>query len=130
MANTKSLYVGNLPYSSNEQDLFDAFAAYGPSQVRIVEGRGFGFIDVEAEKADAAVAAMDGATLGGRTLRVNEAQPKERSPRPSYGGGGGGGGGFRSGGGGGGGGFRSGGGGGGRDGGRGGNSRGGGRSRF
>lgn len=94
---TKTLYVGNLPYSSSEQDLLDFFTAYGPKNARIIEGRGFGFVDIEAEQLDAALQAADGKSLGGRTIHVSEAIPK--APRPS--GGGGGGGGFRSGGGGG-----------------------------
>jgi cold-inducible RNA-binding protein len=104
MAN-KTLYVGNLPYSLSEADLTDHFAAYGASNARIVEGRGFGFVDIEADKLEEAIADQHGKPLGGRTLTVNEARPREER--------GGGGGGYRSGGGGGGGGYRSGGGGGG-----------------
>ena len=122
---TKTLYVGNLPYSATEADLFSAFDAYTPSQARIVEGRGFGFIDIDADKLTEAVDLWNGKELGGRKLVVNEAQPK--AARPKFEGGGGGGGGFRSsgGGGGGGGGFRSGGGSSGGGGGRGGDRRGG-----
>ncbi len=115
---TKTLYVGNLPYSLTESDLQDHFAEYGASNARIIEGRGFGFVDIDADKLEAAVADKHQKELGGRTLTVNEAQPR--------GSGGGGGGGGRSGGyGGGGGGGRSGGYGGG-GGGRGGGGRGGG----
>ena len=113
---TKSLYVGNLPYSITEEGLLEFFAPYGASQARIVEGRGFGFVDIDADQLEAAVADKHNSEMGGRTLTVNEARPRE--PRSGggggggYGGGGGGGyGGGRSGGGGGGGG-RSGGGGG------------------
>jgi RNA recognition motif-containing protein len=104
MAN-KTLYVGNLSYSTTEEELTQAFAAYGSSNARIIEGRGFGFVDINADQLEAAVADSNGKQLGGRTLTVNEAQPKGSS---------GGGGGGRSGGGGGygGGGGRSGGGGG------------------
>ncbi|MFZ4508607.1 MAG: RNA recognition motif domain-containing protein [Fimbriimonas sp.] len=106
MAN-KTLYVGNISYSSTEQSLQAAFAAYGASNVRIIEGRGFAFLDVQADQLEAAVADKNGSQLDGRTLTVNEARPKGE---------GGGGGGGRSGGGGGygggGGGGRSGGGGG------------------
>jgi RNA recognition motif-containing protein len=93
MAN-KSLYVGNLSYSTSESALRDLFAPYGASQVRIVEGRGFGFVDIDADKLDAAIADKHNSQLDGRTLTVNEAKPRENS-------GGGGGGGGRSGGGGG-----------------------------
>jgi RNA recognition motif-containing protein len=120
MAN-KTLYVGNLSYSTTEQELTEAFKAYGATNARIIEGRGFGFVDVQADQLEAAIADFSGKSLGGRTLTVNEAQPKGsggggRSGGGSYGGGGGYGGGGRSGGGGGygGGGGRSSGGGGGR----------------
>lgn len=127
----KTLYVGNLPYSATEQDLLDHFAAYGPQNPRIVEGRGFGFIDVDDASFDQAVSDKDQSDMGGRKLTVNEARPRESRPRFEGGGGGGygGGGGGRSGGGGGGygGGGRSGGGGGRSGGGR---SGGGGRGRY
>lgn len=120
MAN-KTVYVGNLSYSTTEQELQDAFGPYGASNVRIIEGRGFGFVDVDADKLEAAIAEFSGKQFGGRTLTVNEAQPKgsgggggRSGGGGGYGGGGGSyGGGGRSGGGGGyGGGGRSGGGGG------------------
>lgn len=117
----KRLFVGSLSYSTTEEGLLNAFSAYGASSARIMEGRGFGFVDVDEEKMQAAIDEKNGATLDGRTLVVNEARPKEDRPRPSgggYGGGGGGGygggGGGRSGGGGNGGGGGYGGGGGGR----------------
>jgi len=122
MAN-KTLYVGNISYSSTEASLSEFFAAYGATNVRIIEGRGFAFVDVEADQLEAAVGDKHGAQLDGRTLTVNEARPR------GEGGGGGGGSRFGGGGGGGGGGYgggRSGGGGGGGRGGRGGGGGGGG----
>ncbi|MBL8088131.1 MAG: hypothetical protein JNM85_08705 [Chthonomonas sp.] len=132
----KSLYVGNLSYSATEGDLIQAFEKFGATVARIVQGRGFGFVEVPDDQADAAIEALHGSQMMGRTLTVNEARPRE--PREARGGGGGGygggGGGGRSGGGygggggggyGGGGGGRSGGGGGRSGGGRGGNDRGG-----
>ncbi len=92
---TKTLYVGNLPYSMTESDLQTHFTKYNSSNARIIEGRGFGFVDIDADQLEAAVADNNQKEMGGRTLTVNEAQPK--------GSGGGGGGGGRSGGGGGGG---------------------------
>jgi RNA recognition motif-containing protein len=89
---TKSLYVGNLPYTSTEADLMDLFASYGCKSARIVEGRGFGFVDVDEDKAQAAIDATNSTSVGGRTIVVNEARPK------GEGGGGGGGGGYRRGG--------------------------------
>jgi RNA recognition motif-containing protein len=114
------LYVGNLSFNTSSDALRTAFSECGEvTDVHIVtdretgQPRGFGFVTMgTSEAASQAISKMNGATLDGRPLRVNEAE--ERPPR---GGGGGGGGGFRGGGGGGGG-------GGGRDrGGRGGNRR-------
>jgi RNA recognition motif-containing protein len=114
----KSLFVGNLSYSTREETLKNAFAKYGASSVRIVEGRGFGFVDVEDDQAANAINEMNETELDGRKIIVNEARPRE--PRSGGGGGGGygGGGGGRGGGGGGRGGYGGGRGGGGRGGGR------------
>ncbi len=87
---SKTLYVGNLPYSTSESDLQAHFARYNSSNARIIEGRGFGFVDIDADQLEAAVADNNQKEMSGRTLTVNEAQPK----------GSGGGGGNRSGGGG------------------------------
>jgi cold-inducible RNA-binding protein len=124
---SKTLYVGNLPYSASEGQLTAHFANYGATNARIVEGRGFGFVDIEADQLESAIADKHNSSLDGRTITVNEARPRE--PRSGGGGGGGyggGGGGGRSGGGGGG---YGGGGGGGRSGGGGGGGYGGGKSR-
>ena len=118
----KTLYVGNFPYDVTEADLRELFQPYEPlTEVRMMGNRGFSFIELDAQKADSAVADLNGRDFRGRPLTVNEARPRtERSgggPRS----GGGGRGGFGGGGGGGGrGGF-----GGGDRGGRGGGSRGG-----
>jgi len=91
------LYVGNLSYSSTEEDLKSVFDPWGPvSEVRIVQGRGFGFVDVPEENAAEAIEQTNGKEFQGRTLTVNEARPRaERSGggggRGGYGGGGGGG---------------------------------------
>jgi RNA recognition motif-containing protein len=124
---TKTLYVGNLPYSSSEEDLITYFSAYNPSKARIVEGRGFGFVDIDADQVDAAIAEKHNSEMGGRRLTVNEARPREERSGGGGGGGYGGGGGGRGGYGGGGGGGYGGGGGGGRDGGGYGGGGGGGR---
>ncbi|MDR0521945.1 MAG: RNA-binding protein [Planctomycetaceae bacterium] len=104
------IYVGNLAYRTSEDDLRREFERYGSvSQVDVISDRetgrskGFGFVEMPNDnEANAAIQALDGANIGERTLKVNEARPK--APRESGGGGsrGGGGGGYRGGGGGGG----------------------------
>ena len=94
------LYVGSLPYSTNEQELSQLFSQYGAVQSAKVitdrytgQSRGFGFVEMSTgEEAQKAIAALNGSNMGGRTLVVNEARPQEKRP---YGGGGGGGGGDR-----------------------------------
>jgi cold-inducible RNA-binding protein len=123
----KNIYVGNLDFNVTEDELRQAFAAYGQVENVTVlkdrdtgQPRGFGFVEMaNDEEAEKAISAMNGYQLGARALNVNEARPKT---------GGGGGGGFSRGGGGGGG-FGRGGGGGGGGGGRGGNRGGGGGGR-
>lgn len=101
---SKSLYVGNLSYSATESSLRTLFAEYEPSEVRLIGDKGFGFVDVPEDKAAAAIAAMNGKDVDGRSITVSEARPRaERSGGGGRSGGGfGGGGGGRSGGGGGG----------------------------
>jgi RNA recognition motif-containing protein len=73
---TKTLYVGNLPYSITEGDLQTHFAKYNSSKARIIEGRGFGFVDIDADFLTEAVADNHEKELQGRALTVNEAKPK------------------------------------------------------
>ncbi len=102
------IYVGNLAYQTNDESLRSAFAAYGEvASARVVSDRmtgrskGFGFVEMpDRAQAQSAIDALNGKELDGRTLRVNESQPKPREERRS-----GGGGGFGGGAGGGGGGF-------------------------
>ncbi len=85
----KSIYVGNLPWSSTEDEVRSAFASYGEVlSVKLIEDRetgrprGFGFVEMEDEGALAAIDALDGTDFGGRNLKVNEARPRaERAPR-------------------------------------------------
>jgi cold-inducible RNA-binding protein len=112
------LYVGNLPYTVRDEDLQQAFSAYGSvNSAKVMmeretgRSKGFGFVEMGSDaEAQAAVEGMNGQSLGGRSLVVNEARPMEaRPPRTGgggFGGGRSGGGGF-GGGGGGEGGFRS-----------------------
>ena len=110
------LYVGNLPYTVRDEDLQQSFGAFGSiTSAKVMmerdtgRSKGFGFVEMGNDaEAQAAIAGMNGQSLGGRSITVNEARPMEARP-PRTGGFGGGGGGY--GGGGGGGGDRSGGGG-------------------
>ena len=97
------IYVGNLAYTTNDEALRVAFAEYGEvTSARVVADRmtgrskGFGFVEMpDREQAQAAIDALNGKELDGRTLRVNESQPKPREERRGGGGfGGGGGGGY------------------------------------
>jgi len=98
-----NIYVGNLAYRTTEDDLRQQFERFGTvGRVDVISDRetgrskGFGFIEMpNADEANAAIQALDGASVGERTLKVNEA--RERPPR-GQGGSGFGGGGFSGGG--------------------------------
>ncbi len=102
----KKLYVGNLPFDTDEEQIRELFSKHG--EVRSVDMindrdtgrfRGFCFVAMDNAAADAATQALNGYSFGGRPLKVNEAKPREeRAPgagggggRGGYGGGGGGG---------------------------------------
>ena len=72
----KKLYVGNLSYSVTESALRELFAEYGPTEVRLIQDKGFGFVDVPEDKAAEAIAALNGREVDGRALTVNEARPR------------------------------------------------------
>lgn len=112
----KKIYVGNLPFSTDEARLESVFGAFGAvKSVAIIQDRqtgrskGFGFVEMEDAEAQAAIDKLNGTDLDGRKITVNEARPKTESG--GFGGGGGGGRGFGGGGGGGGRGYGGGGGG-------------------
>lgn len=91
----KKLYVGNLPWTTTEDDLRELFAPVGQTHSAILitdretgRSRGFGFVELENDAADQAISQLNGTEYGGRQLRINEA--KERAPRRPAGGGGGG----------------------------------------
>lgn len=98
------LYVGNLPYTFRDSDLEQTFSQYGSvSSAKVMmerdtgRSKGFGFVEMGSDaEAQQAIAGMNGQSLGGRSLVVNEARPME--PRPPRSGGGGFGGGRREGG--------------------------------
>jgi RNA recognition motif-containing protein len=90
-----NIYVGNLPYSTTESDLRQAFEAFGTVEsVNIIQDRetgrskGFGFVVMpDSAQAQAGIAGVNDKDMGGRRVKVNEARP--RDDRPSGGGGGG-----------------------------------------
>ena len=98
------IYVGNLPFTASEADVRTLFSQHGtvesvslPTDRETGRPRGFGFVEMSQADAARAIQGLNGHEMGGRQLRVNEAQDK---PRTGGGGGrpGGGGGGFRGGG--------------------------------
>lgn len=80
---SSKLYVGNLPYSVGNEQLEELFANYGEvKEVRIIEGKGFGFVEMDsAEGAGKAKEALDGSDFEGRTLKVDEARPPREKPK-------------------------------------------------
>lgn len=85
---SRTLYVGNLPWSTTEDDLAVMFNPHGNVvSSRIItdkdtgRSRGFGFVEVEDTDADKMIDAMNGADIGGRQIVVNEAKPKQGRPR-------------------------------------------------
>ncbi len=95
------LFVGGLPFSTSDDELAEAFAVHGTvASAKVITDRetgrskGFGFVEFENdEEGKAAEKALNNAELGGRTITVNEARPKEDRPRRDFNGGGGNGGG-------------------------------------
>jgi len=82
------LYVGGLPYATTETQLTSLFASHGTVEsARVIadkftgQSRGFGFVEMSTpEEAKAAIAALNGTQLDGRSLTVNEAKPQESRP--------------------------------------------------
>ena len=80
-----SIYVGNLSYEVSEQDLNEVFAEYGsvrrvhlPTDRDTGRVRGFGFVEMDSlTQEEAAISALDGAEWMGRSLKVNQAKPRE-----------------------------------------------------
>lgn len=91
----KNIYVGNLDFKVTEDELRQAFSAYGQvDNVTILKDRdtgqprGFGFVEMaNDEEAEKAISGMNGAQLGSRALNVNEARPKESRGGGGFGGG-------------------------------------------
>ncbi len=88
-----NIYVGNLAYSVTDDELRDAFAAFGEvSRASVIMDRdtgrskGFGFVEMpDSAQAEAAIKELNEQPIGGRPIRVNEARPREDRPRgPRY----------------------------------------------
>lgn len=94
MQMAKRIYVGGLPYSATDEDLENLFApSGGVTSASVVtdrytgQAKGFGFVEMETDaQADAAINALNGTMMNGRTLTVNEARPREERPRSGGGG--------------------------------------------
>ena len=88
---SNKLYVGNLSFDATENDLQDLFEQHGKvAEVALMmdrmtgKSRGFAFVTMnDTAEANAAMTALNGKELGGRTLTVNEARAREERPRPS-----------------------------------------------
>ena len=84
----KKIYVGNLPWSIADAELKDFFSNFGTVHSAVVitdretgRSRGFGFVEMDQADAENAIREADGKDLGGRSLRVNEAQERQRRPQ-------------------------------------------------
>jgi RNA recognition motif-containing protein len=77
------LYVGNLDYTVSSEQLQELFANYGEVKaVNIIEGKGFGFVEMSSSsEAEAAREALNGTDFQGRSIRVDEARPPKNRPR-------------------------------------------------
>ncbi len=97
----RNLYVGNLPYSANQQTLQDAFSQCGTvDSVKVItdrdtgQSKGFGFVEMSSDaEAQKAIQELNGSSLDGREITVNEARPQQKrsggggAGRGGYGGG-------------------------------------------
>ena len=79
----KTIYVGNLAFTTTESEVRTLFEEFGTVQeVKMITDRGtgrfrgFGFVEMDDEEADAAISKLDGMDFSGRTLRVNEARER------------------------------------------------------
>jgi RNA recognition motif-containing protein len=88
-----NIYVGNLPFRITEEELKEAFEEFGRvNKAAIIkdkasgQSKGFGFVDMpDKSEAERAIKSLDGSSMKGRTIKVNEAKPRDndRPPRPT-----------------------------------------------
>jgi len=102
MKTSMNIFVGNLPFTITETELRELFEEYGALEsAKLItdresgRSRGFGFVEMDNADADAAIKALNGKEMGGRSIKVNQAQPRKTGFSRGGGGGGGGGGGYR-----------------------------------
>lgn len=84
----KNIYIGNLPFSTDEAEVKGLFEAYGSvNSVNLITDRdtgrlrGFGFVEMDDADATKAIESLDGQDFGGRSLKVNEARERQERPR-------------------------------------------------
>jgi len=87
----KSIYVGNIAFSTSEDDIRNLFSQFGEvNSVKFISDRetgrfrGFGFVEMDDNAAREAMQALNGKEVGGRALKVNEAQERESRPPRQY----------------------------------------------
>lgn len=93
------VFVGGLPFATTDEELAELFGAHGTVASAVVikdretgRSKGFGFVEFESDdEGKAAEKALHNSEVGGRTITVNEARPREERPRRDFGGGNGGG---------------------------------------
>jgi RNA recognition motif-containing protein len=80
------LYVGNLNYTTTNEDLQELFSTYGEvKQIKIIEGKGFAFIEMSDSKgAQKAKESLNGSDFKGRTMKVDEARPPQNKPGKDF----------------------------------------------
>jgi len=80
------LYVGNLKYGVTSEQLSELFAGYGEVKyAKVIEGKGFGFVEMgNNSEAENAMKALNGQEFAGRTLKIDEAKPRERKRNPRF----------------------------------------------
>jgi RNA recognition motif-containing protein len=83
---SNKLYVGNLNYAVTNEELTELFSNYGQVEsVKIIEGKGFGFVEMANQsEAETAKEKLDGSEFKGRSLRVNEAKPRDNSHKRNF----------------------------------------------
>jgi len=82
----KKLYIGNLDYTTTDEDIKSLFSGYGEvKSVRLITDRGFGFVEMATQsEAENAKGALNGTKFKGRILKIDEARPQKNRRGPRY----------------------------------------------